>query len=100
MTRPSNDMGQPAVRKSESPDKARWMLWLPHKTLAALKTESDSTGEPMAQIVRDATDARVGLRPEQVAAYRAEASRLGVPVASVLRDALVDGCPPEVASAA
>lgn len=102
MTRstPNADGPRHKADKPESPDKARWMLWLPHETLAALRAESAETGEPMAAIVRSVADARAGLPLANVAAYTAEAERRGVEVSEVYRDALVSGTPGEEQAAA
>ena len=71
----------------------RWMLWLPHGTLVALGEAAAASGGPKAEIVREATDARLGLSAEQASAYRAASEQRGVPVSEVLRDALIKGTP-------
>lgn len=82
-----------ATRKPESPDKVRWMLWLRREALDQLAAESAAIGRPMAQIVRDATDARIGLSPEVVARYHIAAQRRGVPVSQLFQAAMTKAAP-------
>lgn len=84
---------KPAARKPESPDKVRWMLWLPKTTLEALRGENARTGTPVAKIIRDVADARAELPAETVEAYTVEAERKGVTVTSLFVAALKRGAP-------
>ena len=93
MTRKAHATQDGTTRAVPASTMVRWMLWLPHGTLTALGEAATASGGPKAEIVREATEARLGLSEEQAAAYRAASEQRGIPMADLLRDALIAGTP-------